>query len=232
MTPLLIAVAVGGGVWGYVADRIAARWPEHEDGSTRNRDWRTVAVVIAGIASPVLLVLRYGTEPASNGAVALDAADPLRSTTTVAYLGILLVALVLLFATDLDQRLLPDVITLPIVGYALLGFVAGWGPFVRTPGDLLLAVVVAIAVPGIFFLISLPFGAGAIGMGDLKLLFGVGLLAGAERLVATVIIGALVAAVGIIVLLVARRITLKSYVPYGPFLIIGIIWALTVSQGL
>ena len=113
----------------------------------------------------------------------------------------------------------------------MLGFVAGWGPFVRTPGELLVALVVAIAVPGIFFLISLPFGAGAIGMGDLKLLFGVGLLAGAERLVATVIIGALVAAVGIIVLLVARRITLKSYVPYGPFLIIGIIWALTVSAG-
>lgn len=229
MSPLLIAVAAIGAAWGYVADRIAARWPEHEDGSLRARDWRTVAVVVAGIVSPVLLVLRYGVEP-FPATVALDVADPLRSTTTLVYLGILLVALILLFATDLDQRLLPDVITLPIVGYALLGFVAGWGPFVRTPGDLLLAAVAAIAVPGVFFLISIPFGAGAIGMGDLKLLFGVGLLAGAERLVAAVIIGALVAAAGILVLLVARRITLKSYVPYGPFLIIGIIWALTVSQ--
>lgn len=231
MTPLAVAVAIVGAAWGYAADRIAARWPEHEDASVRRRDWRTLAVVIAGIVSPVLLVLRYGATPASGG-TALDVVDPLRSTTTVVYLGLLLVALVLLFATDLDQRLLPDVITLPIVGYALLGFVAGWGPFVRTPGDLLLATVAAIAVPGVFFLISLPFGAGAIGMGDLKLLFGVGLLAGAERLVAAVIIGALVAAAGIIALLVARRITLKSYVPYGPFLIIGIIWALTVSQGL
>ena len=76
MTPLLIAVAIGGGIWGYVADRIAARWPEHEDGSTRDRDWRTLAVVIAGIASPVLLVLRYGTEPAATGTAALDVAEP------------------------------------------------------------------------------------------------------------------------------------------------------------
>jgi prepilin signal peptidase PulO-like enzyme (type II secretory pathway) len=28
----------------------------------------------------------------------------------------------------------------------------------------------------------------------------------------------------ILVLLVARRVTLKSYVPFGPFLIIGAMW--------
>ncbi len=214
MTPLLIAAAVVGGAWGFVADRIAARWPEHEDGSTRAIDWRTLAVVLTGAVAPALLVLKYETEP-----------------TTLAYLGILILALILLFATDLDQRLLPDVITFPIVAYALVGFVAGIGPFVRTPGDLLVAAGAAIAIPGLLFIVSIPFGAGAIGLGDLKLLFGMGLLAGAMRLILAVIVGALAAASGIVVLLVLRRITLKSYVPYGPFLIIGAIWALTVSRG-
>lgn len=215
MTPLLVAAAVIGGAWGFMADRIGARWPAHEDGSTRPVDWRTLAVVVAGILGPGFLVLRYESDP-----------------TTLAYLGVFVVALILLFATDLDQRLLPDVITLPIVVYALLGFVGGVGPFVRTPGDLLVAAIAAVAIPGLLYLVSIPFGAGAIGIGDLKLLFGVGILAGAVRLVATVLIGALAAAIGIVILLAMRRITLKSYVPYGPFLIIGSIWALTISRGL
>lgn len=215
MTVLLAVALVAGGAWGLIADRVAARWPAHDDGSVRGVDWRTGAVVVFGALAPALVVLRYEMEP-----------------TALAYVGILVVALTLLFATDLDQRLLPDVITLPIVAYALVGFVAGIGPFVRSPGDLLVAAIVAVAIPALLFVVAIPFGAGAIGIGDLKLLFGLGLLAGAIRLVATVIVGALSAAVGIVVLLAVRRITLKSYVPYGPFLIIGAVWALTVSRGL
>jgi leader peptidase (prepilin peptidase)/N-methyltransferase len=215
MTPLVAAVGIIGAAWGFLADRLAARWPAHEDGSVRAIDWRTVAVVLVGAAGPALLAERYGDD-----------------RTAFVFLGVLVAALVLLFATDLDQRLLPDVITFPIAGYALLGFVTGVGPIVRSPGDLLVAAVVAVIVPTVLYLLSIPFGAGAIGIGDLKLLFGVGLLVGAQRLVATVIVGALAAAVGILVLLALRRITLRSYIPYGPFLIIGAIWAVTVSRGL
>jgi leader peptidase (prepilin peptidase)/N-methyltransferase len=215
VSQLVIGAALVGAAWGFVADRIAARWPAHEDGSIRAIDWRTVAVIAAGAIGPALLAERYGGDARA-----------------FAFLGVLVVALVLLFATDLDQRLLPDVITFPITAYALLGFVLGIGPIVRAPGDLLVAAIAAIAVPAVLFLLSVPFGAGAIGIGDLKLLFGVGLLVGAQRLIATVIVGAVAAAAGIVILLVLRRISLKSYVPYGPFLIIGAIWAVTVSRGL
>ena len=215
MSPVLIGAAIVGAAWGFVADRIAARWPEHEDGSVRGIDWRTLAVVVVGAAGPVLLADRYGD---NLGAFA--------------FLAVLVLALILLFATDLDQRLLPDVITFPIAAYAVLGFALGIGPIVRAPGDLLVAAVAAVAIPLALYLLSVPFGAGAIGIGDLKLLFGVGLLVGAQRLVATVIVGAVAAAIGILILLAFRRISLRSYVPYGPFLIIGAIWAVTVSRGL
>ncbi len=215
MNPLVIVAAVVGAGWGFVADRIAARWPEHEDRSTRVIDWRTGAVVIFGAVGPALLAARY--------------ADDVRA---FAFFSLLVVALILLFATDLDQRLLPDLITFPIVGYALLGFVTGIGPLVRAPGDLLVAAGAAIGIPILLYLLSIPFGAGAIGIGDLKLLVGVGLLVGAQRLVAMVIVGAVAAAIGILILLALRRISLKSYVPYGPFLIIGAVWAVTVSRGL
>jgi leader peptidase (prepilin peptidase)/N-methyltransferase len=206
--PAVIA-GVAGLAWGVAADRIAARWPAHEDGSVRPVDWRTLAVAIAGALALVLLVDRLGADLAS-----------------LLYVGVVVVLLVLLFATDLDQRLLPDVVTLPLVAYSLVGFVAGLGPFVKTPEDLLWAAVAGVALPAALLIISIPFGAGAIGIGDLKLLLGVGLLVGATRIVATVILGALAAAVAIVILLAARRITLKSYVPYGPFLIAGALWAM------
>ncbi|HET9681391.1 MAG TPA: prepilin peptidase, partial [Candidatus Limnocylindrales bacterium] len=128
----------------------------------------------------------------------------------------------------LDQRLLPDVLTLPIGPLALTAFVLGFQPYLTTTGQLLVAAVAAVALPLGMFLLSIPFGRGAIGMGDLKLLFGIGLLGGAWRLLAALVVGAIVAAVVILVLMAARRITLRSYVPYGPFLIIGILWALLV----
>ena len=68
---------------------------------------------------------------------------------------------------------------------------------------------------------ALPFGAGAIGIGDLKLLVSVGLLAGPLGLVTATIDGALLAGLVVVILLAARRITLRSYIPFGPFLIMG-----------
>ncbi len=210
--PELIPAAALGALWGFIGDRIGARWPAHDDGSVRALDWRTLAVVAFGAAAFALLVARY-----------------LDESPVLVFLAPLVLSLVVLFATDLDQRLLPDVITIPIAGYALVGFVTGVGPFVRTPGELGLAAVAAVGIPAVLYVASMPFGAGAIGIGDLKLLLGVGLLVGVARLFATVVIGALSAAVGIVVLIAVRKITLKSYVPYGPFLIIGAIWAITVS---
>ena len=204
--------AAAGAAWGFAGDRIGARWPAHGDGSVRATDWRTIAVIAVGAASFAMLVFRYGDRPM-----------------TLLLLTPLVAALVVLFATDLDQRLLPDVLTLPIAGYAVAAFVSGLGPFVRTPGELGLAAVAAVGIPGVLYLVSIPFGAGAIGIGDLKLLFGVGLLVGVARLFATVVIGAVSAAAGIVILIALHRITLKSYVPYGPFLIVGAIWAITVT---
>ena len=88
----------------------------------------------------------------------------------------------------------------------------------------------ALLVPGILFALSIPFGAGAIGQGDLKLLISVGLLAGPYRLFVGVVYGAVLAGVVIVVLLLAKRITLKTFIPFGPFLIIGALWAIYVLQ--
>ncbi len=224
MEPPVLPVVLGaaGAAWGFAADRIGARWPAHEvevddagtvvrpAGSVRPVDWRTPLVVILGGISLGALPLRFD--------------DPV----ALGIFGAYFAALTLLMATDLDQRLLPDLVTLPAIPLALLVGVAGLNPLVPVdalPG----ALVAALLIPAFLFVVAIPFGAGAIGMGDLKLLVSVGLLTGLTRAVAGVVVGALVAGVVLALLLVARRITLRTYVPFGPFLIVGAYWAVLVS---
>jgi leader peptidase (prepilin peptidase)/N-methyltransferase len=204
--PLAVVFGVCGAIWGLVCDRIGARWPAHEDGSVRHVDWRTPVVAIFGAVALAAVPIRFG-----------DAAER-------ALFGAVFSAMVLLIATDLDQRLLPDELNLPLI--ALGAVVLLWG------GDTLvnrqpawLAIAAAIAVPMLLYVLSIPFGEGALGGGDVKFLAGIGLLVGAVRLVLAVFAGALLSGVVIAALLVARRITLKSYIPFGPFLIIGAVWA-------
>jgi len=205
----VIALAAAGAGWGWVSDRIAARWPEHEDGSVRAVDWRTLLVVVAGALALAAVPVRF------------------EAPTDRVVFGAYVLALVVLLATDLDQRLLPDVITLPLIPLAGLYSLGALNPLVPV-AELPLAAVAAAGLPLLLAVLAFPFGAGAIGMGDLKLLVSVGLLAGAGRLVTGVVWGALVAGVVILALLAARRVTLRSYVPFGPFLIAGALWAILV----
>lgn len=195
--------------WGFASDRLAARWPAHEDGSIRPIDWRTPLVVVLGGVAFAATVARFGVD--------------LRALVIV---GAYVAALVVLFATDLDQRLLPDIITLPLVALAALITVAGASPFIHTNEEVLWAVAAAVVVPLALFLLALPFGAGAIGQGDLKLLVSVGLLTGALNLFYGLVSGALLAGITVAILVFTRRISMKSFVPYGPFLILGILWAI------
>jgi leader peptidase (prepilin peptidase) / N-methyltransferase len=214
MTPLIAGLACLGLLWGFVADRIAARWPAHEDGSVRGRDWRTVLV-------PVLGALALG-----------DLGQRFPDAGSTLIYGFIFVVLILLLATDLDQRTLPSEITLPFAGLAAVYGLTGLNPLIghAVPGAMGPALIGAIAIPAVFFILSLPFGPGALGLGDVKLLFGVGLLAGLERTTFGVIVGVLVSGVVIVGLLATRRIGLKSFIPYGPFLIVGAFWAVLLQS--
>jgi leader peptidase (prepilin peptidase)/N-methyltransferase len=204
VTTLSIALAVCGVLWGVAADRIATRWPEHDEEHPPRRpiDWRTVVVAaIGGIAL---------------GALAERFAAPM----PLAIFVLDFVALILLLAVDLDQRLLPDLITIPLAILAGAVTVAGLNPLVPAT-ELLPAVAAAIVLPAGLFLVSIPFGSGALGMGDLKLMVSVGLLAGFYRAFVGLVWGALLSGIVVMLLLVTRRVRLHGYIPFGPFLIVG-----------
>jgi leader peptidase (prepilin peptidase)/N-methyltransferase len=209
MEPIAGVLGVAGFALGIAADRLAIRWPEHEEEENpagRAIGWRTAVVALVGALALGLLPLRFG-------------ADPL----AFVIFGAWFVTLVIGLATDLDQRLLPDVLTLPVIPVALVYALSGTNPLVGT--DVVLAVIAAVAIPALLYLPSIPFGVGAFGMGDVKLLVGVGLLAGGSRALGSVIFALLVAGVVIVILLLARRIGRRTYIPFGPFFIIGALWA-------
>jgi leader peptidase (prepilin peptidase)/N-methyltransferase len=202
----VVLFGIAGAVWGAVADRIAARWPAHEDGSIRRIDWRTAVTVAFGAVAMAAVPYRFAD---------LDER---------ALFGVYLAALVLLMATDLDQRLLPDLVTLPLIALGALALMSGHDSLVSRSSPWP-ALIGAVAVPGVLVALSLPFGAGALGGGDVKFLLGAGLMIGLVRLVLAVFVGALLGGVVVAVLVATKRVTLKSYIPFGPFLIAGTVWA-------
>jgi prepilin signal peptidase PulO-like enzyme (type II secretory pathway) len=218
-SPLVAALfAVAGGVLGYFSDRFAVRWPEHdpedaaEHPAGRPLGWRTLVVVAVSAVAFGLLPGRFADEPLG-----------------LVLFGAWFVTLVIGLATDLDQRLLPDVLTLPVIPVALVVAVVGLNPLVG--GSWIGAVIAAVLIPAILYLPSIPFGAGAFGLGDVKLLIGAGLLLGLSRSVSGVVAGLLLAGLVLVILLAARRIGRRSYVPFGPFLIIGALWAVLLLPG-
>ena len=210
--PLAVGLALAGGLFGVVADRFAVRWPEHDEEIPAGRPvgWRTVATAGIGAFAFWLLGDRFDTA----------------EVVVQVLFGLWFATLVVGFAIDLDQRLLPDELTLPIIPLALLLDVTGRNPLVG--GELLAAVLIAVIVPFGLYLASVPFGAGAFGMGDVKLLVGVGLMSGLVRTFSGLLAGLLAAGLVLALLLATRRIGRRTFVPFGPFLIFGALWGIFV----
>ncbi len=206
---LTIGFALAGLLLGVGADRVATHWPEHGEEHRPGRpvDWRTVATGAIGAVGLGVLPQRFATDPLALGFFTL-------------WVATLVVAL----ATDLDQRLLPDALTIPVIPVALLYAASGLNPLVgRELGP---ALVASVAIPAVLYLPSLSFGAGAFGLGDVKLLVGTGLALGLTRAMTGVLSGLVVAGVVLAVLLAAGRVGRRSHVPFGPFLILGALWGL------
>ena len=208
---LTVILALAGLALGAAADRFATRWPDHDEEHPPGRavDWRTAVTALVGAVAFGGLELRFGEDPIA-----------------FVIFGAWFASLVIGLATDLDQRLLPDLLTLPVIPVALAYALTGTNPFVGS--EVVLAIAAAVAIPLVLFLPSIPFGAGAFGIGDVKLLAGVGLMVGGSRALSGVIFALLLSGVVLVVLLAARRIGRRTYVPFGPFFILGALWVVLV----
>jgi prepilin signal peptidase PulO-like enzyme (type II secretory pathway) len=140
------------------------------------------------------------------------------------HLGVLAI-LIVLAATDLEQRRLPHLLLDPLIVVAI-GFA-----FVNPSVTLLNAVIGAVAAVAFLGLLGLIIRAG-VALGDLYLVGPLGLILGWPAIFLAIFLAALISSVTSLALLATRRVGLKSYIPFGPFLVAGTVLALLRDETL
>jgi len=125
--------------------------------------------------------------------------------------------LVLMTFTDFEQYMLFDAMTFP---FALLGMFYAW------QNSTLQENFLAAAVGGGVFLLIAIISKGSIGGGDIKLIFGLGMWLGAEKLINVVIAGTICGGVAAIVMILSKKKNRGSYFAYGPYFTISALYFL------
>jgi leader peptidase (prepilin peptidase) / N-methyltransferase len=202
ITVTVVVLAVLGAGLGFVADWLSVRWPEHEpDYQPRGLDWRTLLLISVGAVV--------------FGGVAAQWTDTRDLVILIAFSAALLV----LLATDLDQKLLPDAVTLPLIVGSAIVLILGWSPLLAGKELALISGIAAAIIAPVFLFLSDRLLRGDLGGGDLKLSVSIGLMCGISLLVTGLLVASIGFSVVLIALIVARRIGLRSAVPFGPVLI-------------
>ncbi|HEY3518485.1 MAG TPA: A24 family peptidase [Gammaproteobacteria bacterium] len=144
---------------------------------------------------------------------------------TVAALGFAwtLLALTLI---DLDTKMLPDSLTLPLLWAGLLVNVPGW--FTPLPASVIGAAAGYLALWTVYHLYKLVTGQEGMGAGDFKLLAALGAWVGWQLLPVVILLSAVVGSMvgGTLILFFGR--TAKTQLPFGPYLagagFIALLW--------
>ncbi len=100
-------------------------------------------------------------------------------------------ALIVLLATDLDQKILPDWVTLPLIVLTGAWLVAGWSPLLAGKDLGIASGIAAGILAPLFLFVSDRILRGDLGDGDLKLAVSVGLLTGISLLVTGLLVASI-----------------------------------------
>ena len=138
------------------------------------------------------------------------------------YLLIVSCFLIIIFVYDLKHFIIPDKMIYPaIVVSGIWYFVSGIFFNVYTGYEILNTIYSASGAALFFFLIVLISKGKWMGAGDIKLAFLMGLILGFPNILVALFLAFFLGAIIGIGLILSGRKTLKSEVPFGPFLIIG-----------
>jgi len=205
VNPAIIAIGGVFAVGGALAERLASVWPADE-AQGRPIGWRTAAIaLVSGLA-----------------AAGIVARSQLPWWATGVYL-VLLAVLLVLTATDLEQRRLPHLALDPLILVAVLFVPAN--PAVQ-PLDALIGAGAAVGFLGALGLVV----RGGLALGDLYLVAPIGLMLGWPAIFSALFAAAFLSAGASLVLLAARRVGMRSYIPFGPFLVAGAVLVLLLDD--
>lgn len=125
--------------------------------------------------------------------------------------------------TDLERRLLPNRIVYPSIALAIA---LSWVWPDASTAEILAGGAAGVTLGVSLFALSLLFGPGAFGMGDVKMIALIGFVVGPASLLVGIFLGTLLAGLMAATLIFARLKSRKDFIPHGPFLAIGAVIAL------
>jgi len=149
--------------------------------------------------------------------------------------------LIIIFVYDLKHYIIPDKVIYPAIGLALLyqlfrildlGFVSNFEFRISNFQILINPLLSALLASTFFFLIVLISKGKWLGVGDIKLAFFMGLFLGWPNILVALFLAFFIGAIIGIGLIISGKKTLKSEVPFGPFLVTGTLIALFWGQNI
>ncbi|HOT93171.1 MAG TPA: A24 family peptidase [Anaerolineae bacterium] len=167
------------------------------------------------LAAELFLALSWGLLAGLNGL-----------NLRVAFAMLTLIPLAMVMVTDLEVKLVPNVIMLPAVGAIfVLGILFGpalpalktWVWWHSPAGGLVAFVVLRLLVT----LGVAVFGPGALGEGDITLATYGGALVGFPLVIIALLLTIFYGGIGAAGVIIAGKGSLKTAIPYGPFIILG-----------
>jgi len=129
--------------------------------------------------------------------------------------------LILIFVYDLKHFIIPDKVVYPAIAITFL-----YNFILSSKFQILNFLVSAVGVAAFFLLIFLISKGKWLGFGDVKLGFLLGLFLGFPKIAVALFISYLVGAIIGIGIIFLKKGTMKTEVPFGPFLIFGTFVAL------
>lgn len=140
--------------------------------------------------------------------------------------------LLVIFVTDWISYIIPDYAVFPLLVLVIIYRVALVASGIMRPIDLVYSIAATLVLTGFFFGLWWFTKGKGMGFGDVKYCIPMGLLLGWPKVVSGVMIAFISGAVVGVALIFLNKKTMKTTIPFGPFLVLGTVVALMYGDQL